>query len=111
VAWISNSLTAIPVWNCVCLNVSCEANFMNMDKRRKQRQLFDCVLDVSWHDSQGAGHTVSARAIDISNSGVRVESNEPIEDGTEVYVRAERYGLSGSTLVRHGSRRASRALA
>jgi hypothetical protein len=107
VAWISNSLTAIPVWNCVCLNVPCEANIMN-DKRRKQRQLFDCVLDVSWHDSQGAGHTVNARAIDLSNSGVRVESYEPIEEGTEVYVRAERYGLSGSTLVRHCSRRGTK---
>jgi curved DNA-binding protein CbpA len=37
-----------------------------------------------------------------------VESNEPIDPHTDVYVRAERYGLTGSTSVRHCSHRASR---
>src|SRR2546426_9892041 len=83
---------------------------MTSDKRRKQRQLFDFGLEVSWHDSNGAARTINVRAIDLSNSGVRVESNEPIEPQTTVYVRAERYGLTGSTLVRHCSRRASKYL-
>jgi DnaJ domain/PilZ domain len=81
---------------------------MTTDKRRKQRQLLDCVLDVSWHDSKGAGHTISARAIDLSNTGVRIEANQPIETQTEVYVRAERYGLSGCTRVCHCSRRGTK---
>jgi hypothetical protein len=81
---------------------------MTTDKRRKQRRLFDCVLDVSWQDSKGAGHSICARAIDVSNSGVRVEASEAIEPQTEVYVRAERYGLSGITRVCHCSRRGTK---
>lgn len=78
------------------------------DKRRKQRQLFDCSLEISWKDSQGNHHTITAQAIDVSNSGIRVEATEPIETETEVYVRAERYGLTGSTSIRHCSRRGSK---
>jgi len=78
------------------------------DKRRKQRQLFDCSLEISWHDSQTAARTLSVRAIDLSNSGIRVESGEPIDLQTEVYVRAERYGLTGSTTVRHCGRRGTK---
>jgi len=78
------------------------------DKRRKQRQLFDCALEISWHDSQTTARTLSVRAIDLSNSGIRVESSEPIDLQTEVYVRAERYGLTGSTTVRHCSRRGTK---
>jgi curved DNA-binding protein len=49
--------------------------------------------------------TLSVHAIDLSKSGVRVESSEPIEPHTDVYVRAERYGVTGSTSVRHCNRR------
>jgi len=78
------------------------------DKRRKQRQLFDCALEISWHDAQATSRTLAVRAIDLSNSGIRVESSESIELQTEVYVRAERYGLTGSTSVRHCGRRGGR---
>jgi DnaJ domain/PilZ domain len=78
------------------------------DKRRKQRQLFDCSLEISWKDSQGSSRTMTAQAIDVSNSGIRVEASEPIEMHLAVYVRAERYGLTGSTTIRHCSRRGSK---
>ena len=78
------------------------------DNRRKHRQLFDCALDISWQDGLGNSRTISVRAIDLSNSGIRVESSEPIGPHVNVYVRAERYGLTGSTVVRHCSRRASK---
>jgi hypothetical protein len=78
------------------------------DKRRKQRQLFDCALEISWKDGAGTSRTRPVQAIDLSNSGIRVESSEPVELHTAVYVRAERYGLSGSTTVRHCGRRGSK---
>src|SRR5579863_8552433 len=78
------------------------------DKRRKQRQLFDCALEISWHDAQATSRTLAVHAIDLSNSGIRVESSEAIELHTEVYVRAERYGLTGSTSVRHCGRRGTK---
>ena len=78
------------------------------DKRRKQRQLFNCALELMWLDTYGNGRTIGVSAIDLSNSGIRVESSEPIELHTDVYVRAERYGLTGSTSVRHSSRRGAK---
>lgn len=80
------------------------------DKRRKQRQLFDCALEVTWKDSQAVSRTISVQAIDLSDSGIRVESSEAIDLHTEVFVRAERYGLTGSTAVRHCSRRGTKYL-
>jgi curved DNA-binding protein len=82
---------------------------MNMsDKRRKQRQLFDCTLEISWQDAKANSRTLTVHAIDLSNSGIRVESSEEIEQHTEVYVRAERYGLTGATSVRHCGRRGAK---
>jgi hypothetical protein len=78
------------------------------DKRRKQRQRFDCTVEISWQDAQANSRTQTVQAIDLSNSGIRVESSEPIEQHTEVYVRAERYGLTGTTAVRHCGRRGSK---
>lgn len=75
------------------------------DKRRKQRQLFDCVMEITWQDGQSNSRTLQVRAIDLSNSGIRVEATEPVELHTSVYVRAERYGLTGNTIVRHCGRR------
>jgi len=78
------------------------------DKRRKQRQLFDCALEATWKDSDAVSRTIAVRAIDVSDSGIRVESSERIELQTEVFVRAERYGLTGCTTVRHSSRRGAK---
>jgi len=78
------------------------------DKRRKQRQLFDCALEVTWKDIHEVSRTIAVRAIDLSDSGIRVESSEAIELHTEVFVRAERYGLTGITAVRHSSRRGTK---
>ena len=78
------------------------------DKRQKQRQLFDCALEVTWKDSRTISRTITVQAIDLSDSGIRVESSERIDIHTEVFVRAERYGLTGTTAVRHCSRRGSK---
>src|SRR6266478_1100745 len=79
------------------------------DKRRKQRQLFDCALEATWKDGGAISRTLAVHAIDLSDSGIRVESSERIELHTEVFIRAERYGLTGTTAVRHSSRRGSRS--
>src|SRR5436190_1948015 len=89
-------------WKRTCLDSS---NVTMSDKRRKQRELFHCVLELSWKDTAGVAHTLPVHAIDLSKFGVRVESSEPIELHTGVYVRAERYGVTGSTSVRHCNRR------
>ena len=80
------------------------------EKRRAPRQLFDCALEISWEDGNGHNRTMAARAIDVCTSGIRVESGEAIALQTNVYVRADRYGLTGGTLVRHCGRRGSKFL-
>ena len=81
-----------------------------VEKRRTLRQLFDCALEISWQDGNGDKRTMAARAIDVSNTGIRVESGEAIALQTDVHVRADRYGLTGETSVRHCSRRGSKYL-
>jgi curved DNA-binding protein CbpA len=81
---------------------------MTIEKRRKQRHVFDCALEISWRDSDGIGHTAPGRAADLSDTGIRVEVGEPIQAGTDLHLRAERYGLTGSATVRHSTRRGSK---
>jgi curved DNA-binding protein len=101
-----NALAVTVSWNDTCFSAVVPLSMS--DKRRKQRQLFDCTLEISWQDAQANSRTLTVHAIDLSNSGIRVESSEPIEQHTEVFVRAERYGLTGSTSVRHCGRRGSK---
>jgi len=101
-----NTLAATVSWKAACFFAVGSLNMS--DKRRKQRQLFDCILEISWQDGHANSRTLTVHAIDLSNSGIRVESSEPIDQHTEVYVRAERYGLTGSTSVRHCARRGSK---
>jgi hypothetical protein len=81
---------------------------MTIEKRRKQRHVFNCDLEISWRDSKGEGRTMLGRAVDLSDSGIRVEVSEPIEAGTDLHLRAERYGLTGTASVRHSIRRGSK---
>src|SRR5690348_15867012 len=101
-----NDLAATVSWKETCLLR--RGTTQMTDKRRKQRQLFDCSLEISWKDAEGSSRMMGVHAIDLSNSGIRVESSEPIDLHTDVYVRAERYGLTGTTSVRHCCRRGSR---
>jgi curved DNA-binding protein len=67
-------------------------------------------MEITWQAGQGTSRTLAVHAIDLSNSGIRVESTEPVALHTSVYVRAERYGLTGTTLVRHCGRRGGKYL-
>jgi hypothetical protein len=79
-----------------------------VEKRRKQRHIFDCALEISWRGSDGSSRSVNARSIDLSDSGICVESSVPIELLTDVHLRAERYGLTGSAVVSRSTRRGSK---
>ena len=77
----------------------------NGDARRHRRRPIDCMLSLSWRDQAGNTRFVRARGLDISESGARIESSEPIETNSEVFVRVDDYGLVGCAAVRHCSRR------
>ena len=74
------------------------------EQRREKRYPLDCQATLRWEDSRGQARFLQAKALDISNSGVRLDSTEPIEVGTYLNVWIERYETSGFAAVRHCSR-------
>jgi hypothetical protein len=78
------------------------------EQRRERRYPLDCSATLTWEDSQGRSRMLQARAMDISESGVRIEVSEPIEARTCLHVWIEHYGTSGNAVVRHCTRRGQR---
>ncbi|UCF38826.1 MAG: DnaJ domain-containing protein [Acidobacteriota bacterium] len=72
--------------------------------RRHARMPLRCELTISWKDSNGQARSLQAGGVDISESGIRIETNEPVEPASRVYLRAESYGVSGSASIRHCNR-------
>lgn len=46
-----------------------------------------------------------ARGLDVSESGARIESEERIDPDSYLFINMEQYGLAGSAVVRHCTRR------
>jgi DnaJ-domain-containing protein 1 len=75
------------------------------EQRRVRRYPLDCDATLKWHDSQGQLRFLQARALDVSESGVRIEASEPIEARTRLQVWIEQYRTSGDAVVRHCTHR------
>jgi hypothetical protein len=73
--------------------------------RRHTRLPASHKLVVSWVDGQGLHKVVRALCVDISESGMRVESTVPIEAGSAITFRDDQLVLSGSGSVRYCFRR------
>jgi len=80
------------------------------EQRRERRYPLDCDATLSWQDSQGQSRFLEARALDISESGVRIEASEPIEARTCLHVWIKHYDTSGDAVVRHCTGRGHRYL-
>ena len=75
-----------------------------MDKRKKPRRAINFPVEISWCDGRGHTHTGTARALDLSDTGIRIESSVRIERWTHVHVRAAQCGLKTNAIVRHSIR-------
>jgi hypothetical protein len=73
----------------------------NSEQRRDKRYPLDCQATIRWEDSRGQPRFLQAKALDLSNSGVRLETTEPIEVGTHLTIWIEHYDISGFSVVRH----------
>ena len=80
---------------------------MPSEGRKRRRRPIDCEVVVSWQDHQGA-RFVRARGVDLSETGVRIEGEEPLSPGARVFVRAPDYGLGGMAYVRHCVKRGAK---
>jgi curved DNA-binding protein len=78
------------------------------EQRREQRYPLDCLATLTWGDQQGQSRSLQAKALDISDSGVRIEASERIEVQSVLDIWIERYDTSGSAVVLHCTRRGSR---
>jgi hypothetical protein len=68
----------------------------------------NCQASLTREDNQGQSRFLQAKALDVSDSGVRLESSELVEAGTRVLIWIEHYNTSGNAVVRHCTRRGVR---
>ena len=78
---------------------------MSKEARKQARRPIECDVAVSWQDREGAVRFVRARGVDISESGARIEADEPLEVGSYVFARVLEYGVGATARVRHCARR------
>lgn len=80
------------------------------EKRKEPRRFTNAMFAVVWQDARGQSRSIRARGLNISKSGMRIESAEQIDPGAHVTVQAERHQLSGRAFVRNCTRRGSNFL-
>ncbi len=80
---------------------------MTSDKRREQRRFTNAMFAVSWEDGRGQTRSVRVRGLNVSRSGIRIESLEEMHTGVPVSLQAERHELSGQAVVRNCMKRGS----
>ena len=71
------------------------------DLRRKHRLPCDHAVTVRWRDNRGEDKFTNARALDICESGMRLQMPEAISRQAYVVLSAPKLGLVGHASVRH----------
>lgn len=74
------------------------------DLRRKARLPCDHTITVLWRDPGGQEKFVRAKALDISELGLRFEMPEALPRQMYLTLGAPKLGLMGNASVRHCSR-------
>ncbi len=77
------------------------------DNRKEQRRFTNAMFAVAWQDARGQSRSIRARGLNVSKSGMRIESSEELHPGAPVSLQAERHELSGKAFVRNCTRRGS----
>ena len=75
------------------------------DLRRQDREGLNSVVVVMWRDASGNDKFANARALDVSELGLRLEMPEPIPVKSYITLRADKLGIQGHGSVRHCTRR------
>ena len=77
------------------------------EKRKEQRRFTNAMLAITWEDARGQNRALRVRGLNVSKSGMRIESSEEMHTGAPVSLRAERHELAGRATVRNCMRRGS----
>jgi hypothetical protein len=84
---------------------------MSADKnlRRHRRIPYVGPIRISWEE-YGQPRFAMAKCVDISDSGLRIESPVPVHSGASIQLGAERIKLAGAATVKHMVRNGSKYL-
>ena len=77
-----------------------------MTMRRHPRRPFEGILQVSWKDARGQVKSLSAKCLDLSAEGARLEMSVPLPPRTGITLHSAQYGVLGAASVRHCVRQA-----
>src|ERR1022692_2154607 len=77
------------------------------EKRKEQRRFTNAMFTVTWEDARGQSRAIRVRGLNVSKSGMRIESSEEMHTGVPVCLQAERHELAGKATVRNCTRRGS----
>jgi len=78
------------------------------DMRQDPRLTSGDAVRLAWEDLSTGPRFVSGKCVDVSAAGLKVEVLVPIPVRTNLMVRAEALGLSGSGVVKHSLRRGTK---
>jgi hypothetical protein len=77
--------------------------------RRHRRISYVGPVRLSWEE-HGQPRFAMAKCLDISETGLRIESPQPLRPGTNIQLGAERIRLAGAATVKHMVRSGSKYL-
>ena len=72
-----------------------------MDMRSEPRKAADCSVELTWRTEEGDKRLELCRAIDLSETGVAIESPEPLSLSSHVIVRAAAFEVAALAIVKH----------
>src|SRR3954454_12159409 len=76
-------------------------------RRKEERRAFEGIVTLSTSAEGSEQKFIRGRAVDFSKSGARIQAPEALEIGTQVYLRADSFGLMGMAKVRYCQQRTS----
>jgi hypothetical protein len=77
-------------------------------RRRNERVPRDREVVLCCLDRQGRQQRLRARAVDVSKTGILVQSEEPVKEGTVVFLQTANFTALGKAAVRHCTRKGMR---
>jgi c-di-GMP-binding flagellar brake protein YcgR len=78
------------------------------ERRKSLRTDFDCSVTVTCKNRYGQLQTHVCKCLNISDKGMGIESPEPVEEHSEIYVHSETHNLKKFARVQYCLRKEGR---
>lgn len=70
-------------------------------ERPEERYKVDFTVTLSWQDKAGLVRRGTGRCVDLSASGAKLETREPLAARANVLVNSEQFGRMGNASIRY----------